>query len=83
MTNDMYAEPPRRADGTLARDGSWATVESAFSAVSWPAIIAGGAGSAAMAMILVTLGAGLGLLAVSPWQGEGVSAATIGVGVIV
>ena len=60
-----------------------AGVESRFSGVSWGAIVAGGVAAAAMAMILMTLGAGLGLIAISPWRGEGVSAGTIGIGVIV
>jgi len=58
-------------------------VESRTSGVSWGAIVAGGVASAAMAFILMTLGAGLGLIAVSPWPNEGVSAETVGVGVIV
>jgi hypothetical protein len=57
--------------------------ESRFSGVSWGAIVAGGVASAALAMILMTLGAGLGLISVSPWPNEGVSAETVGVGVIV
>jgi hypothetical protein len=57
--------------------------ESSVSAVSWGAIIAGAVGAAAMAMILTILGAGLGLIAVSPWRGEGVSGTTIGIGVII
>jgi hypothetical protein len=57
--------------------------ESIASGVSWGAIIAGGVGAAAMAMILTVLGAGLGLVAVSPWQGHGISAAGLGVGVII
>jgi len=60
-----------------------AGVESRFSGVSWGAIVAGGVAAAAMAMILMTLGAGLGLIAISPWRGEGVSAGTIGIGVII
>jgi hypothetical protein len=59
------------------------TNESAFSGVSWAAIIAGGVAGAALAAILSALGAGLGLLSVSPWPGEGASAATIGAGVII
>jgi hypothetical protein len=57
--------------------------ESSVSGVSWGAIIAGAVGAAAMALILTILGAGLGLVAVSPWRGEGVSGTTIGIGVII
>lgn len=45
------------------------------SAVSWGAVFAGGVSAAAVAAILGIFGAGLGLAAVSPWRGEGVSAA--------
>jgi hypothetical protein len=39
------------------------------SAVSWPAIIAGGFVAAAMTLILLALGAGIGFSVVSPWSG--------------
>ncbi|MDY0873703.1 hypothetical protein [Dongia rigui] len=76
MTTDTYQYPDRPVARAVG------SVESAFSAVSWSAILAGAAAAAAMSMILVSLGAGLGLLAVSPWQGEGASPVTLGVGVI-
>jgi hypothetical protein len=57
--------------------------ESRFSGVSWGAIVAGGVAAAALTVLLWTLGAGLGLIAVSPWSNEGVSAETIGFGVII
>src|ERR1700748_1232886 len=50
--------------------------ESAVSAVSWPAIIAGAVTIAALALILLALGSGLGLSSVSPWRNSGPSAAT-------
>ena len=53
--------------------------ESAVSAVSWPAIIAGAVAIAAVALILLALGAGLGLSSVSPWPNSGPSATTFGV----
>jgi hypothetical protein len=53
------------------------------SAVSWGAIIAGGAGAAALSLVLLILGTGLGLAAVSPWDFEGVSATTFGVTTII
>ena len=46
------------------------------SAVSWPAIFAGGATALATSLLLVTLAAGLGLSSVSPWPNSGVSATT-------
>ncbi len=52
------------------------------SAVSWGAIVAGGAATAALSLILLLLGTGLGLSSVSPWAHNGVSAATFGVSTI-
>lgn len=40
-----------------------------ISAVSWPAIIAGGFVAAAFTLLLLALGAGLGFSVVSPWRG--------------
>ena len=54
----------------------------ATSAVSWGAILAGAAGAAALSLILVILGTGLGLSAISPWAYDGVSAAGLGVSTI-
>jgi hypothetical protein len=53
--------------------------ESAVSAVSWPAIIAGAFSIAAVGLILLALGSGLGLSSVSPWPNSGPSATTFGV----
>ncbi|HEY8708603.1 MAG TPA: hypothetical protein VIM34_11460 [Burkholderiaceae bacterium] len=55
---------------------------SAASAVSWPAIVAGAIGAAALSLILLILGMGLGLSAVSPWAGQGASAGTFGMSTI-
>lgn len=52
------------------------------SAVSWGAIVAGGAATAALSLILLLLGTGLGLSSVSPWAHNGVSAVTFGVSTI-
>lgn len=52
------------------------------SAVSWGAIVAGGAAAAALSLILLMLGTGLGLSSVSPWAYSGVSATTFGVSTI-
>ncbi len=51
--------------------------ESAQSAVSWGAIIAGAVVGAALTITLVSLGAGLGLVSISPWSNSGVSATTL------
>jgi hypothetical protein len=48
--------------------------ESAKSAVSWAAIIAGAVVATAATALLLSLGSGLGLVATSPWPGNGVSA---------
>jgi hypothetical protein len=48
--------------------------------LSWSAVLAGAVTSAALTLLLAALGVGLGLSAVSPWAGEGVSAATFKVG---
>jgi hypothetical protein len=58
---------------------SAAANESAESAVSWAAIIAGAFASAAMGLILIALGTGLGFAAVSPWSNSGVSATTMSI----
>lgn len=57
--------------------------EARASGVSWAAVIAGAAVAAALAISLLLLGTGLGLLTVSPWAGEGLSAEGIGIATIV
>jgi len=52
------------------------TAESPTSAVSWPAIFAGGVAALSLSIVLFTLGAGLGLSAVSPWSDRGISSET-------
>ena len=42
---------------------------SPVSAVSWPAIVAGGFVAGAMTLLLLALGAGIGFSVVSPWSG--------------
>lgn len=56
--------------------------ESAISAVSWAAVIAGAVIAAALTLALFAGGTGLGFLSVSPWSGEGVSAPAVGIGLI-
>ena len=53
------------------------------SAVSWGAIFAGSAASAALSLALLILGVGLGLSVVSPWANSGASAATISISAII
>ena len=50
--------------------------ESAVSAVSWPAILAGTFVAISLTFVLMELGTGLGLASVSPWANKGVSATT-------
>ena len=59
------------------------TNEVTASGVSWPAVIAGAFGTAALSLILLQLGSGLGLASVSPWRATGASTATIGAGAII
>lgn len=54
--------------------------ESHKSAVSWAAIAAGAVAACAFSLFLAQLVAGLGLVAVSPWSGQGASATTLHVG---
>jgi hypothetical protein len=55
-------------------------VESSASAVSWGAIFVGAVVAAALSLLLLTIGSGLGLAAISPWQNEGASAESLGIG---
>ena len=50
--------------------------ETPTSAVSWPAIVAGGFTAASLSVVLFTLGAGIGLSVVSPWSDRGISSDT-------
>lgn len=54
--------------------------ESAFSAVSWGAIVAGAVAAVATSAVLLTLGPGIGLTAVSAYPGASASAAAVGIG---
>ncbi|WP_259461455.1 hypothetical protein [Paraburkholderia fungorum] len=58
-------------------------LEGSNSAVSWSAIFAGAAATAAFTLILLTLGSGLGLASISPWAAAGESAARFGFAAIV
>ena len=67
----MTATDISSADVALATDPVLAG--KSVSAVSWPAIFAGGATAAAVSLILLTLGSGLGLTAAGPWANNGAS----------
>ena len=54
----------------------------AASAVSWGAILAGGAAAAALSLVMLILGAGLGLSAVSPWTFDSNTAVALGISTI-
>lgn len=54
--------------------------ESASSAISWAAIIAGAFAAAAISLLLLALGAGVGFASASPWTGAGASATAFTVG---
>jgi hypothetical protein len=59
------------------------TRESSRSAVSWGAIIGGAFVAAALSIILIAGGTGLGFSSMSPWEGAGASATTLGISAIV
>jgi hypothetical protein len=65
----------RTADVGLARDVP-AAIESAVSAVSWAAVLAGAVVAAAASIILLSLGSGLGLASLSPWSTDNPSVTT-------
>jgi hypothetical protein len=48
--------------------------------ISWAAVLAGAAVTAALTLLLLALGVGLGMSVVSPWSSSGVSATTFKVG---
>jgi hypothetical protein len=52
--------------------------EAAGSAVSWAAVLAGAFVASAFSIALVALGAGLGLVSVSPWSNNNISATAFG-----
>src|SRR5271165_2886832 len=68
-----------RSDAILNPRGELASPESAASAVSWGAIIAGAVVASALSLALLMLGTGIGLVSVSPWSNNNVSVATFGI----
>lgn len=67
----------------LASDRLDAVAAAPAGAVSWGAILAGGAAAAALSLILLILGAGLGLTSLSPYGGQGAGAMALGLSAIV
>ena len=60
--------------------GTSGAVASGPSAVSWAAVFAGAAAACVLSLILMILGTGLGLSSLSPWENEGASGKTLGIG---
>jgi len=56
------------------------TIESVFSAMSWPAVIGGAVVAASVTLVLLVLGSGLGLASLSFLPGAGASATTFTIG---
>ena len=50
-----------------------ATIDDAYPAVSWKAIVAGGTASIALSLALAAFGVGVGFSVVSPWSASGIS----------
>lgn len=76
---DGLGRPERdRSIGYSNSANAIVSAEANASGVSWPAVIAGAVVAAALSLSLLSLGTGLGLAAVSPWSGEGASAASVG-----
>lgn len=67
----------------LTSDPLESPLTGAASAVSWGAILAGGAAAAAFSMILLILGTGLGLTSLSPYSGRGAGAMALGMSAVV
>lgn len=77
--SDGLGRPERdRPIGYVSSPNGVVSTEANASGVSWPAVIAGAVVAAALSLALLSLGTGLGLAAVSPWSGEGASAASVG-----
>src|ERR1700753_2352811 len=66
------------SDAILSRRNAH-TAESIVSGVSWGAVIAGAFVASAFSLALLALGAGLGLVSVSPWSANNMSATTFGI----
>jgi hypothetical protein len=60
----------------VARSETATNEETNQSAISWPAIVAGGVAAAALTFVLLAFGSAMGFSAVSPWSNSGMSAGT-------
>jgi hypothetical protein len=79
--SDGLGRPERdRSIGYMNSASGLVSAEANTSGVSWPAVIAGAVVAAALSLALLSLGTGLGLAVVSPWSGNGASAASVGMG---
>ncbi|RCW73729.1 hypothetical protein DES41_10242 [Pseudorhodoferax soli] len=83
MARSQQQENPVAASLPLASARLETAVDAPASAVSWGAIVAGGAAAAALSLILLILGAGLGLTSLSPYGGKGASAMALGFSAVV
>lgn len=79
MNTTLYERGTRVATGAAAESPAVAGRETAASAVSWAAILAGAFVAAAVSVMLVVIGSGFGFAAVSPWPASGPSPTTFAV----
>jgi hypothetical protein len=77
MTTTTFDRP--RAGAAVVAEGAEVTK----TAVSWAAVFAGAVAAASTMLVLLLLGSGIGLAVVSPWPGQGVTAATVGVSAVI
>lgn len=82
MAFSKISDPDESGSGCTVSGVYPESTHSHASAVSWGAIVAGAAATAAFSLILLMLGTGLELSSVSPWAFSGVSATTFGVSTI-
>lgn len=68
---------------TTVREGAAVLHHRPRAAISWAAVFAGTVIASALSITLLTGGVGLGFIVMSPHEGEGASAAQLGVGAIV
>ncbi len=82
MAFSKISDPDDKGSGCTVSGVYPESTHSHASAVSWGAILAGAAATAAFSLILLMLGTGLELSSVSPWAFSGISATTFGVSTI-
>ncbi|MET0231424.1 MAG: hypothetical protein ABW186_10875 [Rhodanobacteraceae bacterium] len=69
-------------DSSLAIEGTDVRDDTHAHGISWGAVFAGSAATAALSYALLILGVGIGFASVSPWSYSGAAAGTIGVAAI-